>query len=130
MRSLLQLFGAALRVAVEGDGAAVTWVWCKRAHLWLHKSNAPRKSEVARDARTESTNGVREHRRLHAVNVCGERHAAKFATRLKEDRLDPRARQVCGCNESVMSAAEDDHIGAVARAWCLCRRRLLLLGGH
>ena len=130
MRSLLQLFGAALRVAVEGDGAAVTWVWCKRAHLWLHKSNAPRKSEVARDARTESTNGVREHRRLHAVNVCGERHAAKFATRLKEDRLDPRARQVCGCNESVMSAAEDDHIGAVARAWRLCRRRLLLLGGH
>ena len=101
-------------------------MWCKGAHLWLNKSHAASKAKVPRHAWAESSNGVREHRRLDAINLRGECHAAEFATRLKQDRLDPRARQVRRRNESVMPAAKDNDVGAVARLL----RRCLLCGRH
>ena len=64
----------------------------KGAHLWFNESHAASEAKVARHARAEAAYGVREHRRLDAINLCRECHAAEFAARLKEDRLDPRAR--------------------------------------
>ena len=54
------------------------------------------------------------------------REFTEFAARLKEDRLDPRARQVRRRNEPVMPAAKDDHVRAVARLLGRC----LLCGRH
>ena len=105
----------------------------KGAHLWFNESHAASKAKIPRHTRAESANGVREHWRLDAINVCGECHAAEFTARLQEDRLDPRARQVRRRNEPVMPAAKDDHIGAVTRllgCCLLCGRRLLLLRCH
>ena len=101
----------------------------KGAHLWFNQSHAASKAKVARHAWTESTNGVREHRRLDAINVCGECHPTEFTARLKEDRLDPRARQVRRRNEPVMPAAKHDDVRTVARP-LLCWRRCLLLRCH
>ena len=98
----------------------------KGAHLWFNESHTARKAKVARHARSESTNGVREHRRLHTINVCSECHATEFTARLKENRFDPRASQVRRRNKPVMPAAKDDDVCAIARLLLRGRRRLLL----
>ena len=104
--------GGALRVAPEGDGGAVRWVRREVARLWLHELHLALQAKVAGNARSEATNGVREHWGTNAIDIASERHAAEFGAGFNQDGLHPCAREVGGGYESVMSATNHHDISS------------------
>ena len=115
--------GGALGVAPEGDSGAVRWVRREVARLGLHELHLALQAEVAGDARSETTNGVREHWGANAVDIASECHAAEFGARLNQNGFDASTRQVGGGYKAVMSATNHHHVSGGGR---LCGARHLL----
>ena len=104
-----ELLRRLLWIAPEGERPAVG-VRRKGADLGLDELHAPLQPKVAGDARTEATDGVGEHRRAHAVDLGGERHATKLGARLNEQGAHAGARKVRRGDEPVVAAANNDRV--------------------
>ena len=115
--------GGALGVAPQGDRGAVGWMRREVACLRLYELHLALQTEVAGDAWSEATHGVREHWGANAIDIARERHATEFGAGLNENGFDAGARQVGRGNESVMSAADHHHVSGGGR---LCSARRLL----
>ena len=88
------------------------------ARLWLYELHLPLQAKVAGNARSEATNGVREHWGTNAIDIARERHAAEFGAGLNQDGLHPCAREVGGGNEAVMTTTDHHYIGRGRRLAC------------
>ena len=107
--------GGALGIAPQGNGGAVGWVRREVACLRLNELDLALQSKVAGNARSETTNGMREHWSANAIDIASERHATEFGAGFNEDRLHAGARQVGGGNEAVVSATNHHHISSGGR---------------
>ncbi len=71
----------------------------------------PRKIEVADDFRPQQRDHVRAHRELEArEDLFRNRGAAEDVTTLQHQDLFPCSRQICGVDQAVVPAADDDGI--------------------
>ena len=95
----------------------------KVARLGLNQLHFALQAEVAGDARSDATHGVREHGGANAIDITSERHATEFGAGFNEDRLHAGAGEVGGGNEAVMSTTDHHHVGGGGG---LCGARRLL----
>ena len=95
------MIGASIKVAIPVRRVS--------ANRWRHLQAVLRKVELANHLRSQQAHKVGGNRELVARDRrFGQGCAAKDGAAFKDERLQPRLREVGGGGESVMAAANDD----------------------
>ena len=101
------------RLVMIGPGGEVIAVLHRR-HGALERQDVqavPRQVEVADDFGTEQADDIGKHRKLEPrEDLFGDRGTADAGAALQHQHFFPGARQIGGCHEAVVAAADHDRV--------------------